>query len=430
MRRGPSPAPQPIGETTSRSSPAAKTSWVCPVRPGTIGRGGVPPGPPAGIPAGPGGGEEGRAARAHAGAFVLGRQLDRCREELDRLLPQIAPGMDGRAILGRFPGVGSVAADHGRRARMHTAGGRQGMATLRGAPAVGPGSPYPHHIYRLDPAALEGFRVDRLHETDPAEPSREVPRMELKRDGEGRLVLVPLAGDRPLIPMRYLEAPKKYAVPEELRDELRPMLEARERHRKERDAALERSTTRGRHGRRTHHGLEREDRDAWSDAVFGIAEQSRRIGERVAEEHVRAAYPGAVRLHPPEGPDPAAVQPSRSGELDQIWRVGDGEESRYVVVEAKGGSNGLESRRAGNVDVQQGTRRYFGLILAVMRRDPHAVALADALGTAVEAGHVAYLHVRAPIAQEPGTVASVEGYTVGVFDLSHGGSEREREDAP
>ncbi len=148
-------------------------------------------------------------------------------------------------------------------------------------------------------------------------------------------------------------------------------------------------------------------------ALQKMNDQSRLIGEHGAESAIKTRYADPELVY--GGPGAA----SKSGDFDQVWKAGD----QYIVVEAKGGSAPLGSRRVSNQVASQGTREYFEEIVRLMSKskNPETAKLADELTEAMKAGKVTYLEARTPIrigGDGKGQSADVK---LREFDLNGGG---------
>ena len=157
------------------------------------------------------------------------------------------------------------------------------------------------------------------------------------------------------------------------------------------------------------------DEAAVTAARSRITRVSEHLGEEGAERWMRAAYgSNAEKIFGD------ISQRGVAGEFDQLWRVRGGAPDGgdlFLVIEAKGGSAGLGTRRVGEQVVQQGTRAYFDDILRSMitsgRMDPGtAVEFSGALGRDA----VRYLDVRTPIRTRGGAPA-LSDITVREFDI-------------
>lgn len=143
--------------------------------------------------------------------------------------------------------------------------------------------------------------------------------------------------------------------------------------------------------------LERQ-RAALSSARDDVVAASERLGNQMAVDYMRSAYPTGQRLYG----DPAGR--GRPGEFDFIYFVPGQPPARdmIIVVEAKGGSSSLGTRRADRVEVQQGTRRYMREVALLMQErtdNPQLYRALDALqqGDTATGPLVRYLLVEAPL---------------------------------
>lgn len=155
--------------------------------------------------------------------------------------------------------------------------------------------------------------------------------------------------------------------------------------------------------RRLRQRLEAADQPAeraLAQARSGLNRASERVGMYGSDLYVRQQYPGATRLYPRDG----IFAPGQPGDFDLIYEVTDGNTTRFVVVESKGGSSALGSRRVGDgsVRAQQGTREYYDEILNRMigSGDPAMQAAAQRLLLANPQSAVDYLHIKARIKNE------------------------------
>ncbi|TOK94813.1 RHS repeat-associated core domain-containing protein, partial [Vibrio parahaemolyticus] len=129
--------------------------------------------------------------------------------------------------------------------------------------------------------------------------------------------------------------------------------------------------------------------------IAKINQQSAKIGELVADDFVRNKRPNAKLIHPKD----LATSGSKPGDFDMVYLSDDPKE--IIIVEAKGGSSPLGSRKIGNEAYQQGTTEYATEITRLMQE--------NALGTTERrAGNqikraiydgipIRYLHVQTPI---------------------------------
>jgi hypothetical protein len=158
-----------------------------------------------------------------------------------------------------------------------------------------------------------------------------------------------------------------------------------------------------------------------SRTIYELNEQSRQIGERGAVHYIQQKYPNAV----PEYGGPNAV--SRSGDFDQVWKVpGKGADGGdlYVVVEAKGGSSPLGTRKVqgGQKEATQGSKEYFDEIVDSVSKDKkssEARRVGRDLTKAQKRGDVQYLEVRTPIREDKFGKGTVKETKVNEFDIFH-----------
>jgi hypothetical protein len=158
-----------------------------------------------------------------------------------------------------------------------------------------------------------------------------------------------------------------------------------------------------------------------SRTIYELNAQSRQIGERGAVNYIQQKYPNAV----PEYGGPNAV--SRSGDFDQVWRVpGKGADGGdlYIVVEAKGGSSPLGTRKVqgGQKEATQGSKEYFDDITSTMstdRNSSEARKVGRDLERAKQDGNVQYLEVRTPIREDKLGNGTVKETKVNEFDISY-----------
>jgi hypothetical protein len=143
--------------------------------------------------------------------------------------------------------------------------------------------------------------------------------------------------------------------------------------------------------------LERQ-RTALASARDDVVAASERLGNRMAVDYIRSQYPTAQLLYgDPDGR-------GRPGEFDFVYFVPGTIPMRdqIIVVEAKGGSSSLGTRRVNGAEAQQGTLPYMQEIARVMRDSTDDPRLSRAL-EAMEAGDpnsgplVRYLLVEAPL---------------------------------
>jgi hypothetical protein len=157
-----------------------------------------------------------------------------------------------------------------------------------------------------------------------------------------------------------------------------------------------------------------------SRAIYEVNERSRQIGDKGAVSYMKQKYPDAVLEY--GGPGSS----SRPGDFDQVWRVpGEGTDGGdlYIVVEAKGGSSPLGTRKvnSGQQNAKQGSKDYFEDIADNMIKDkksPEARRVGLDLTRAKERDDVKYLEVRTPIKNNSQGNGTVESIKVNEFDIS------------
>jgi hypothetical protein len=124
-----------------------------------------------------------------------------------------------------------------------------------------------------------------------------------------------------------------------------------------------------------------------------VNEQSRQLGENAAEGIMKGKA-GAKKIYP------IGESVSKSGDFDQVWKVG----GEFELVEAKGGSSGLGSRSvAEGVRAEQGTIEYAKSIAQNMAKNgatKEIRQLGKDLLAAIAEGKVKYTLVRAPIGED------------------------------
>jgi hypothetical protein len=145
-----------------------------------------------------------------------------------------------------------------------------------------------------------------------------------------------------------------------------------------------------------------------------VNERSRQLGKLAGESFIKSKYGDkAVLKWPPAG------KGSTAGDFDQVWAVkqADGTE-KYIVVEAKGGSSSLGTRKVngGFNEAEQGNPKYFEEIAGVMAKasSSQSKGIGNRLSKALDSGNVEYWEVRAPISSQ----GEATGIKAREFDLS------------
>lgn len=156
----------------------------------------------------------------------------------------------------------------------------------------------------------------------------------------------------------------------------------------------------------------KEEMKPYYAVVVKISEQ---LAEVAATIHVKNKYPNAELVFGGPG------STTQSGVFDQVWRVpgrGKNGGDLWVVVEAKGGSSDLGTKKVGTQEVQQGTREYFNDTvegMSNMKSDPAAEKAG--LGLESAGDDVEYLWVKAPYKPEPGGVVKLGDARIEQFNI-------------
>lgn len=163
------------------------------------------------------------------------------------------------------------------------------------------------------------------------------------------------------------------------------------------------------------------DEEAAAGHARQVNEASRRIGEEHARAFMEEKFPDFQQLYPN---DP--TKPSRAGDFDQVWvKYGKNKKGKKVVIqviviEAKGGSAKLGTRKAGPLVVQQGTGAYFESIVASMEKGTPEMNRVAALIKSLKPSEIEYKLVAAPIEMTAGArpVSQVLAVEVADFNLA------------
>ena len=116
-----------------------------------------------------------------------------------------------------------------------------------------------------------------------------------------------------------------------------------------------------------------------------VVQHSEQLGETSSRAYMEAEYPGSREL-------PSATPGGKQGQFDMVYE----HDGNLYVVEAKGGSSGLGSRRTREgLRAQQGTPEYRDDIIQNMLEsgDPNVIATARRLQEAIADGNFKYLQV-------------------------------------
>jgi hypothetical protein len=183
---------------------------------------------------------------------------------------------------------------------------------------------------------------------------------------------------------------------------MQELLDARDKARRARDAALGRG-----------------DEEAAAAKARDVNEASRQLGEAHADAYMEEHFPEFEKLYPGD-----AAKPSRAGDFDQVWiKYGKSKSGKKVVVqviviEAKGGTSPLGTRKAGGLVVQQGTGAYFESIVASMEKGTPEMAKVAAIIRDLKPADIEYKLVRTPIAMTPGAKPRSQVLAIEIADFN------------
>ncbi|KOE82487.1 hypothetical protein ACS91_10055 [Vibrio parahaemolyticus] len=102
--------------------------------------------------------------------------------------------------------------------------------------------------------------------------------------------------------------------------------------------------------------------EGYNAQIGNINQQSAKIGELAADDFVRSKRPNAKLLHPKD----IGTSISKPGDFDMVYEVEEPPPGEIIIVEAKGGSSPLGTRKIGNMAYQQGTTEYTAEITNLM----------------------------------------------------------------
>ena len=149
----------------------------------------------------------------------------------------------------------------------------------------------------------------------------------------------------------------------------------------------------------------RSGEEGYNAQIGNINQQSAKIGELAADDFVRSKRPNAKLLHPKD----IGTSISKPGDFDMVYLSDDPEE--IIIVEAKGGSSPLGSRKIGNEAYQQGTSKYAAEIVKLMSENKEGTTeklAADEIQFAAFSGiPIRYIHTQASI-PESGKASDVK----------------------
>ncbi|HCH5750030.1 TPA: type IV secretion protein Rhs, partial [Vibrio parahaemolyticus] len=146
--------------------------------------------------------------------------------------------------------------------------------------------------------------------------------------------------------------------------------------------------------------------EGYNAQIGNINQQSAKIGELAADDFVRSKRPNAKLLHPKD----IGTSISKPGDFDMVYLVEKPDPGEIIIVEAKGGSSPLGSRKIGNMAYQQGTTEYATAITDLMAqkdKDTTEWKAARSINKALRKKiPVRYIHTTAAIS-DAGEVSSV-----------------------
>ncbi|HHF0560551.1 TPA: type IV secretion protein Rhs, partial [Vibrio antiquarius] len=151
----------------------------------------------------------------------------------------------------------------------------------------------------------------------------------------------------------------------------------------------------------------RTDEEGYNAQIAKINQQSAKIGELAADDFVRSKRPNAKLLHPKD----IGTSISKPGDFDMVYEVEEPPPGEIIIVEAKGGSSPLGSRKIGNMAYQQGTTEYTAEITNLMSEKKEGTTeklAADEIQYAALSGRtIRYIHTQANI-PESGKASDVK----------------------
>ncbi|MCA6722160.1 type IV secretion protein Rhs, partial [Vibrio sp. Vb2131] len=147
--------------------------------------------------------------------------------------------------------------------------------------------------------------------------------------------------------------------------------------------------------------------EGYNAQIGNINQQSAKIGELAADDFVRSKRPNAKLLHPKD----IGTSISKPGDFDMVYEVEEPPPGEIIIVEAKGGSSPLGSRKIGNMAYQQGTTEYTAEITNLMSEKKEGTTeklAADEIQYAALSGRtIRYIHTQANI-PESGKASDVK----------------------
>ncbi|KJR16075.1 hypothetical protein UF29_20450 [Vibrio parahaemolyticus] len=146
--------------------------------------------------------------------------------------------------------------------------------------------------------------------------------------------------------------------------------------------------------------------EGYNAQIGNINQQSAKIGELAADDFVRSKRPNAKLLHPKD----IGTSISKPGDFDMVYKVEEPPPGEIIIVEAKGGSSPLGTRKIGNMAYQQGTTEYTAEITNLMSEKKEGTTEKIAARKIQHAASfgipIRYIHTQAKI-PESGNVTDV-----------------------
>ena len=136
----------------------------------------------------------------------------------------------------------------------------------------------------------------------------------------------------------------------------------------------------------------------------------------VEDDFVRSKRPNAKLLHPKD----IGTSISKPGDFDMVYEVEEPPPGEIIIVEAKGGSSPLGSRKLGNMAYQQGTTEYTAAIIGEMSKQEQGTTekiAANHIKSAIKDDiPIRYIHTQAEISSD-GKVSKIKAKE---FDIDMG----------
>ena len=160
----------------------------------------------------------------------------------------------------------------------------------------------------------------------------------------------------------------------------------------------------------------RTGQDGYNAQIGKINKQSAKIGELAADDFVRSKCPNAKLIHPKD----IGTSISKPGDFDMVYKVEEPPPGENIIVEAKGGSSSLGSRKIGNEAYQQGTSKYAAEIISLMDSKKHGTTeknAANSINSAIQDDiPIRYIHTQAEISSS----GKVSKFKAKEFDIDIG----------